>query len=282
MRYILMLLFILSLSFSISSFPAQVLKVKGSAVLIDTDDDNIQIGKLYYLMSNGKKKGIVRIVKLKKDQALARLLKGKALANWTLKKRNIPIKKIKDRKLAIGFALGFNNNSSDVLFKNDSPRLDSYTGTSISSELLLDFKLHKKLYLRTSLGQQAFYSEDTSNTQCIKQNNTSKAVCKVDLTFTNLDIWPRYHFNKGKYNFWAGLGLGILFNPIPNSTTALNKEDLTTAIFMQAGAGIDILISNKIYVPLWLEYGLYPSSDTVKMNSISVYLGLARTIKFSK
>ncbi len=290
MGYILSLLFILSLGFPISSFSAQILKVKGPAVLIDTAGDDIQMGKTYYLMSKGKKRGIVKIVKLRPGQALARLIKGKALANWTLKVRNIPTQKISTIKnppalhkgLGLGFALGYNNNSSDVRFTGTSPRLDSYVGTSVSYELLMDYKFYKKFHLRASLGKQAFHTEDTNNTQCLKQDNILNTVCRVSLSYINLDIWPRYYLNKGKHKFWGGVGISILFNPTSNNTTALDIANLKTTTFMQVGAGIDILASHKLYIPLWIEYGLYPSSDTVKMNSISFYLGLAYRLKVSK
>ncbi len=308
MRIISILFFALTSVFSVLSFSAQVLKVKGQAILIDTAGDDLQIGKKYYLMSNGKKKGIVKIIKLRPGQALAKLVKGKALSNWTLKERKpvkrkqilavqeeAPVPKLKIAKrhpkkykskssrrdkqkgndLAVGFVLGYANNSSDVSFVGTGARTDSYSGSSMSYEIIGDMKIFNKLYLRGSLGMQNFLAEDSSNTQCLDSNNVTGVVCKVDLGYMNFDLWLRYYLNQSKYKFWLGAGLGVLFSPKYNSTTALKEEDLSTTTFMQVGGGADVKISDRLYIPLWAEYGFYPSSDTVKMSSISFYFGLA-------
>ncbi|MGH1469076.1 MAG: outer membrane beta-barrel protein [Bdellovibrionales bacterium] len=297
MRHISFLLLTFILAFSTLSFSAQVTRVKGKAILIDTTGDDIQMGKTYYLISNGKKKGIIKVMKLRPGQALAKLLKGKALSGWTLRDRTAPnlvakesapeptLQPVRRRnkkkrtsysknkgKLSIGLAFGYNSNSSDVKFVGNTPRSDSYTGTSSSYELLADYQLHKKFYLRGSLGMQNFNTEDSTNTLC---GNGGNEVCRVDLGYLNFDIWLRYYLNEGKYRFWGGAGLGILLSPSYNSTTALNEKDLATTTIMQAGAGADLSISDKLYVPLWAEYGIYPSSDTVSMSAVSFYLGLA-------
>jgi|GEM_PF-2285146 len=305
---VLLASFILTVFCMPSSFAAEVLKVKGKAILIDTTGDDIKMGALYYLISDGKKKGIVKIVKLRPGQALAKLLKGKALPKWSLKrrksksKRKVVAKKRKGKapapksiyskkkrrkksvtsdesKLAIGFAIGMNNNSSTVEFVNPA-RTDNYAGSSTSFELFADYKLYNKWTLRASLGMQNFNAGgDPANTQCIGENNQTGEICLIDLGYMNLDLWARYRaFEYGRFDFWAGVGLGILFSPKYNATTALSEADLATTTFMQLGGGADIKVTDKLYVPLWLEYGLFPPSDTVDMSSVSVYFGLAYRI----
>jgi len=302
----------LALIFSHSTFAAEVVKVKGSAILIDTTGDDIRMGDTYYLMSGTKKKGIVKIIKLRPGQALAKLLKGVAVPNWTLQKRSSQkakrravVKKRKPKapapkvsspksiysskrvsrkkkaqpesKLAIGLAMGMNNNSSTVVFLNDSSnaeRTDDYAGSSTSFELIADYQMYKKLLIRTSLGMQNFFAGgDTNNSQC---GTSGGEVCQVDLGYMNLDFWLRYNaFDYGRFKFWGGAGLGILFSPKFNSTTSLNEDDLATTTLMQIGGGADIKLTDSLYVPFWAEYGLFPSSDTVDMTSFSLYFGLA-------
>jgi hypothetical protein len=288
-----------------SVFAAEVLKVKGDAILIDTAGEDIRMGSTYYLMSGTKKKGIVKIVKLRPGQALAKLLKGTALPRWVLqkrsgtksrkqvakkrkpkapapksmyskKKRQQNRKSSNQSKLAIGFAVGMNQNSSEVLFNNPE-RTDKYSGSSTSFELLADYQLFNKFNLRGSLGMQNFSAgEDPNNTNCVNSAGETGQVCLVDLGYMNLDIWLRYQaFSFGRFDFWGGAGLGILFSPKYNATTALKEEDLATTTFMQIGGGADIKLTEKLYAPLWAEYGLFPSSDTVKMSSVSFYFGLA-------
>ena len=290
-----------------SVFAAEVLKVKGDAILIDTAGDDIKMGSTYYLMAGDKKKGIVKILKLRPGQALGKLLKGKALPNWVLKKRTarktVDKKVAKKRKpkapapksiyskkrrrnkrrrgteskLAIGAAFGLNNNSSTVQFSNPE-RTDNYAGTSNSFELIADYNIYNKLYLRGSLGMQNFFAGgDEKNTQCVDpETGDIGLVCQIDLGYMNLDLWLRYQaFSFGRFDFWAGAGFGILFSPKYKTTTALKEEDLSTNTFMQVGAGADIKFTEKLYMPLWGEFGLFPSSDTVDMQSVSIYFGLA-------
>lgn len=287
---------------------ARVLKVKGKAVLIDNDGSNISKGELYYTMNmNNKKIGIIRIMKTKQGKSIAKLLKGKAQPNSPLMKR--PTSKAQKKKkkkpqapklysrsksenkrkstkrtsnktgkMGFGFNLGYNSNSSEVSFLDEGTgelvRQDSYTGTSISYELFFDYQVFSKVNLRGTLGMHNFSAEDSANTQCLDADNQPGAACIVDLSYINIDLWARYFLTQSWHNVWLGAGLGILLSPSENSTTAINTEDVGATTLIQIGGGADIDISDKLYLPLTVEYGLYPSSDTVDMSSISFYFGL--------
>ena len=183
-----------------------------------------------------------------------------------------------DKNKAVGLAAGFSSNSSDVTFVDSGGnqiRQDSYSGTSLSFELFFDYQLFNKLYLRASLGQQNFEAGDEENDQCIGSNGAVGAECIVDLSYINLDFWLHYYFMRGKrFEAWGGAGVGFLLSPDAGTTTALDPDDVATTAFFQFGAGGNFLINEKFYIPFWAEYGLYPSSDTVDMSSISVYAGI--------
>jgi len=183
-----------------------------------------------------------------------------------------------DKSKSVGFSAGFNSNSSNVTFLDaagNSAREDSYSGTSISYELFFDYQLMNKLHAKASLGMHNFEAGDDANSQCIGQDGSAGASCNVDLSYINLDIWLKYYFlQKDKFQIWGGAGVGVLLSPDAGTTTALNADDVATTAFIQAGAGADINITEKLYIPFWAEYGLFPSSDTVKMNQISGYVGL--------
>ena len=183
-----------------------------------------------------------------------------------------------DKRMGVGFATGFSSNSSDVTFLNSSGqsiREDSYTGTSLSFELIFDYELLRKWYIRASLGQQNFETGDENNTQCVGNGGQTGAECIVDLTYINLDLWLHYYFTQNRFKIWAGAGIGLLLAPDGGTTTALNQDDIATTTFFQFGAGADISINDKLYIPVWAEYGLFPPSDTVDMRSISGYVGIA-------
>lgn len=289
-----------------STYAAQVLKIKGKAVLIDNDGSNPKPGELYYLMNiNNKKIGIIKIMKTQPGKSIAKLLKGKAQKRAILMKRpsskatkkSTANKKKKQKapklysmskrarkkpsrsesKMGVGFNIGYNSNSSEVSFLDQTgalSRVDSYTGTSISYELFFDYDLFKRFNLRGTLGMHNFSAEDSENTQCEDQDNQPGAKCIVDLSYINIDLWARYYITQSWHKIWLGAGLGILLSPSQNSTTALNTEDVATTTLMQVGGGADININKKLYLPITAEYGLYPSSDTVDMSSVSFYFGL--------
>ena len=302
-----LLIFLFSFFYTTYSFGATVLKVKGAKVLIENESSTLSVGDLYYLVTpEGKKIGIVRIQKTKSEKSLGKLLKGKARANLELVKREAKSKntttaknedfstpslkkaskksksKKKKKKGAkvlermfgnknkgLGFAVGLNSNSSNITFPTADNRKDSYSGTSLSYELIFDYQLIKKWYLRASLGQQNFESE--GNNECPTGGGIK---CIVDLSYINTDFWLHYYLTQNRFKMWIGAGLGILLSPSTGTTTALNPADVTTSTFYQVGMGANFSVNQKWYIPFWVEYGLFPSSDTVSMNSISGYLGI--------
>lgn len=275
-----------------------VSKVKGQAVLINTDGENLKVGAYYYLVSGGKKKGIVKIAKIRPGQALAKLLKGAARPSWSLVERKkitrqakapapsaptetkpIYAKKRKkssspESKLAAGLVLGYGMNSSKISYANN-PQKSSLSGSSTSFGLLLDYKFKPRIGFHAELGMHNFFANDSADKRCVDSSG-SLDVCSVDLGYINLDLWAKYYFVKGRrYSLWLGGGAGILFSPQYNDTTAIKEADLATTTLIQAGVGLELMLGKSFFIPFWLEYGLYPPSDTVTMNSISAYAGFA-------
>src|SRR5690242_1454548 len=74
----LYVLAIFALFFSTASYAGDVTKVKGSGALIDLKGEAASPGDLFYtLSSDGKKRGIIQITKVKGDKAIGKIMKGK-------------------------------------------------------------------------------------------------------------------------------------------------------------------------------------------------------------
>ena len=59
-----------------SAEAAKVLKVKGRKILIDREGETLKRGDLFYVVSkSGKKRGVVKIVKVKGKKAIGKLAK---------------------------------------------------------------------------------------------------------------------------------------------------------------------------------------------------------------
>ena len=71
---------------------------------------------------------------------------------------------------------------------------------------------------------------------------------------------------------WVAFGGAAKF-PLAKSTTALRADDVKMTFTVAGALGLDFFISNKNYIPVSLEYQLFPSSDTVSANSIMLRAG---------
>ena len=78
----------LFLIWSSSAFAARVVKTKGKKVLVNLEGGSAQQGDVFYVVSSsGKKVGILKIMKVKGEQAIAVLGKGQATPGYTLMAR---------------------------------------------------------------------------------------------------------------------------------------------------------------------------------------------------
>lgn len=286
----LFLTFFVSIIFSLNCFgAAKISRIKGRNLLISLNGKNVKTGELYYLVVDGKKKGIIRILKRRPGQALGRLLKGKAGKGWRLvrrvprKTKIVNVRRPKPRKkkivpegrFGIGGIVGLSfQNNAEVSFSSPS-RVAQLEGSSNSFEILADYQIRGGFWLRSSIGLQEFSAEEDGALGCLENpaDPFSAADCAIDLSYVNVDFWARYVFETGRFHPWIGGGIGFLLSPSFGDTNAINEEDVGTTTFFQVGAGFDFYATPKFYIPIWIEYGLYPDSETVSLNSLSVKAG---------
>jgi opacity protein-like surface antigen len=238
------------------------------------------VGDLLNVKSaDGKTVGIVKIKSLKgTDQAVAILGKGKAKPGQTLEprkaKKELKAQKRKEHKQetddrtatesksAYGVFFGINQTSSDVAINGGTSGL---SGTGFSLKGLFDYPLFESIWFRGALGYEQFRAE--SNDIC---NNTK---CVANIDYLAFDFWGRLMLSQSS-RLWLGAGFDLLI-PVAKTTTALEESKVTNTSALAVGAGMDYFINKTNYIPVQIEYGMYPKSDTVEASFISVRVGYA-------
>lgn len=273
---------------------AQIAAVKGKKILISGSD--VEANKLYYVVFQGKKKGIIKVLKLKGNKALGILLKGQALKGSQLALRASKNKQqisstnkyekysggvsgkpssqdsrysrsqSLSKNLGLGLILGYNMNSADVSFNNGTK--DSLSGSSIGFKLFGDYSILENISLRAQIGSQPFEAE--GNPLC------NARTCVMSINYLGADLWARYMINPSNDNMklWVGAGAGLVFPLDTGNTNAVVASEVGSTLMFGFGGGLDLKVGDKFYMPISLEYGLLPSSDEVSTSMFSIRAGL--------
>lgn len=299
---VLMVLFLLNAFNEV--FAAQVAAVKGKKVLVIGED--LEANGLYYVVQQGKKKGIIKVLKIKGRKGLAKLLKGKAGKGFSLvyrprksksrtqvvQKSQSPTTKNYDNyseKPSSSF-----NNSSDyrsksgskkgyslggmLAYQQNSASVDvnpvgsqSLSGSGIGFKVFGDYALNRKINLRGEFGTLPFNAEGDTNV-C----SGGSSICKMTISYLGATLWARYLFNpeSEKTIFWGGAAGSLIFATGTGDTNAVKPDDVGSTLIFSVGGGLDYNINDKYYIPFSVEYTLFPPSDDVSANFIGIKAGL--------
>ena len=154
--------------FMATSQAATISRKKGKKVAISiSEGDNIQRRKLYYIVnSSGRKKGILRVVKVKGKIAYGVVLKGRAQKGWSLQERQKKSAKAntpeptqepkgkswyQGKNIYWGFIAGQYSNSMDVKSTTDSS-VTTLSGSSLGYAGFFDYPLFNSFLGTTSYG----------------------------------------------------------------------------------------------------------------------------------
>lgn len=269
----------LALGFSSLAFAGEVTKVKGRGVLISLSGDDANVGDLFFLLKDGKKMAIIRVTKVKGDQAIGSILKGKADVGMTTQKREGGGGKSAggggggggssrmgaSKKSYWGGMIGYSMDSMTVDLPSGATV--SMTGSAFSAMGLFDYKLFNRGWFRGLGGYQGFQAQGSAI--CL-----GSTTCNMNASYIDLNFLFRYLFTDSAFRPWLGGGFGLMF-PAAKSSTALDTGSISsTGIFIISG-GLDWQISPTMYVPISLEYGMFPKSATVEASWITVRAGVA-------
>ncbi|MCB9026849.1 MAG: hypothetical protein H6625_11060 [Bdellovibrionaceae bacterium] len=289
-RYFLLLTSIFFISHSVHG--AKIAKVSGKKVYLLLDSPaEASKGSIFEIMDpQGKKKGLVKVMKIKGKRALGQL-KGTANKGWSLKLRKAQqVAKSQDKAeepeekndryenlkqsspgTFYGVMAGFatNNMTATIDQTGNSTAEVNMTGSGFSGRLLFDHALWTSVWFRGLLGLENFATEGAEDV-CGASNDTA---CDVEISYLSLDLWGRYLFSQGNFRPWVGLGFNLLF-PSSKASTAIDEKSITSTSVFAGGGGLDWFFKPDMYIPLQVEYGLYPSSETVKAHYIAFRFGI--------
>lgn len=264
---------------SIEAHAAEIFKVKGQKVLVVGEAGELQRGKIYYVVNElGERKGIIQILNVRGNKGIARLGKGQAKPGWMIQARdgtNFSSSAASSgpssrAKILVGGMGGFAMNSMDVSGLGSSENQStSMSGNGFSLKGFIDYALTKNFWFRGFLGTELF---DTSSGDqfCGKGQNQT---CQGSISYLSLALWGRYSFLDGQYRPWVGAGLDILY-PLSKEVTAVTSDSVSNTTVMAVGAGMDVFIKNKWFIPVSIEYGLFPESNEVSANTIALRAGV--------
>lgn len=288
--------FLILASFAFALLPlslaeaAKVSRAKGRTVEIEMSagDDFVKGDRANVIGSSGKPVGYLRIVKIKAGKkALAKLEKGKAPigASVVLKagtagsdKASAPSKS-KDEPanpssdIIIGALVGFDIDSQSVKASSSNGSVTesvSMSGSGFSAKAYADISLGDEFGVIGRFGLETFKVTGTS-TNLLCQSGTSQN-CETTITYLSGDLLARYNFSPGTLNPYAAAGLGIYF-PLSKKTNILDETKIASTTVFLLGGGIHWNIGS-LYIPVSIDYGIFPPSNQVSTNFIAGRAGL--------
>lgn len=290
-------LFALSFFFATSSvFAASISVVKNNKVMILLEGESASPGNEFFaLNAQGKKVAIVRVTQVKGDRAVAEILKGSAKPGYKLQSRGgaasssasksgrASTDDYYEQKLnqrthtgnSYGVVGGFLMNSMSASFipyvGANYKAQPTMSGSTFGVLGFYDYALSPSITLRAMGGVEQFaVSGSISTADC-----SFTTTCNLNITYLSGYGYGRWNFyQKGDYKAWAGGGVGYLYAMSKASTFLKPDQISANQVFVFAG-GLDIRMNAKTYIPISLEYGLFPSSDSVKANIIYLRAGYA-------
>lgn len=269
-----------------SALAASVSAVKDKRVMINLDGEAASEGEEFFLINpaTGKRAALIRIRQVKGTKALGDLLRGRALPGFTLQAKEsqglsadvtsaaaAPSLSIKN---SYGFLGGYlmNSMTADVSFRDSfnvvNKATASMSGSGFAAGAFYDYVFSPSLVLRGYSGIEQFNVEG----QADKAACAGSTDCNAKINYLALYGLLKWYPTKGTYRFWLGGGMGYLL-ALSKSSTALNEAQISTNQVFTGALGLDIQRSSKAYIPISLEYNMFPASDTVKASSMLLRFG---------
>lgn len=267
--------------FGINLQAASVAKVKGKKVLINLDGTSLQKGDSFYgVDKGGSKKAILKVTAIKKNQAIAQVIKGKAEAGQTLVAYKGAATVAQDAALPEvvkspfsqkGVLVSYLINKMSAKFTiNSVEKTTDMSGNGFGVLGYYDHKMNPALQLRGAAGIEQFQVAESRQTMdCDKGKSTT---CNAIINYLSMYGLAKYNVANGPTKFWLGGGGGYLF-AISKASTVLDSSQITGNYVINASAGLDVNMTRGQYLPIIFEYSIFPSSSTVSASYIALRVG---------
>lgn len=273
---------------------AQVLKVKGRKLLIDSEGVEFKVGDKAYIIrsDSGKRVGLVKVLKVKEHKAIGIMTqKSRAEVGWeVVLKEQKELSQGLDKGSLVKPEMGEEENHqrrgrelknqhwgvlvgvsiysmSVVISSGDEKNEAIMSGNGLSLKGVFDYRLFSSIWLRGLVGIDQLITSSLDNFCGLAGNEP----CKVNINYFSADSWAKWVISKGASPLWLGAGISILY-PILKETTALEESSITTTMAFLLGGGVDWSVGNMI-IPVSVQYLMFPPSDNVSVNAFSLSVG---------
>lgn len=274
--------------FSSPAFAATIQSIKSEKMLITLNGQNVQVGERFFVLNgDGKKKALIRIRQVKEDRAIAELIKGQVQVGFKLSNTPSsasspsstvasPTRKSYTRANAqagnswgvLGSLLQSDMQVSFIPASTSTKTSVAMKGTSYGVLGFYDYTLSPEIQLRALGGLESFKVSGTGGaTDCDGGSN-----CNVDITYLSTYGGAKYYFYNRNFKLWAGASYGFLF-AMNKASTVLKTADITSNQLWVLSFGMDYPLAKNAFIPLSIDYGIFPSSATVKANILYLRAG---------
>jgi hypothetical protein len=287
LRRLPFLLFLLVPIFaSLSAEAGRITNVSGKQVKLEIEDTEMNEGQKFFVMIDGKKKGVIVITKIAKGKALGKITKGRAEVDATIepttgaktasadadpganddgggkKKKRKKGKRSRDADggggpgTFVGVLGGYAMDSQTV--KDAAGNSVAMAGGGYSLKGFGDMPLSGRVGAIARGG--------------IEQLNLTGSGYTTAIMYATADVLIRFAFaDEGFQPFVAG-GLGIHF-PLSKSSTILDVPRISSTTVFFIDLGFNYQMNEGMILVGALEYGLFPPSNDVSTSFITARFG---------
>jgi hypothetical protein len=143
------------------------------------------------------------------------------------------------------------------------------TGMGYSLGGFYDYVLNPRVFFE---GVVAYEQFDVSGSSSIAVCSSSTS-CTAQISYLSFYGLIKWYFDLSPNRpWWVGGGFASML-ALSKSATALNASDIKVSQALTFAGGMDFAISKNSYIPVSLQYNLFPSSKTVSASSIVLKTG---------
>jgi hypothetical protein len=268
---------------------SSVSALKNKRVIINMDTEVYHVGDVIYGMTGSKKTALIRIEKIKGNRALGVITRGHvAVGGRTMTRPSRPTRTarasegsddsysrsnlLRKRRYGLGFLLSYATQSASMTVQSSSlSESAKFTGSAMGIKGFIDYDFNPNFSFRGALGLEPLQTKATlSNALC--GNGTSNN-CTFNYNFIALEAGVHYNLVTTPSRYWLGLGYSFLLDGgHSNNTPNVNLAGGTSQMILISG-GADFSFGKRSYIPVAIEYGLFPSGGGVTINSIFLRAG---------
>lgn len=283
------LILLLGMLVSTTTWAASVTQVKNNKLMLELEGESAAPGTEFFVLSGGKRIGLVVVRQVKGNKAVGDITKGRAnpgdkaqlRSEWQAangggaaasggrpgRKRGSPV------GILAGYAM--NSMALTVQSSTNTALKENVTlsGSGFNLKGFYDYTLSPSIVVRASTGLEMFsVTGTTTGATAICDKGLSKT-CEVAFNYLAFEGSAHYNYLNGKHKAWIGLGYSFLLAVSKKNTIPNLSSDSSTNQMILFGTGADIGLSGGSFIPVVVEYGMFPGSSNVTASSILARVG---------